>query len=50
MDAEHQALLRGLLAHGGMDDATMGVWDGWAPVLSALLSEGARSPPANCSP
>ncbi|MGA5170406.1 MULTISPECIES: hypothetical protein [Streptomyces] len=44
MDAGHRVLLRGLLSHGGMDDATMDVWDGWAPVLSALLSEGAVAP------
>ncbi|WP_336317886.1 DUF4132 domain-containing protein [Streptomyces lavendofoliae] len=44
VDEEHRALLCGLLAHGGMDDATMDAWDGWAPVLSALLSEGRVAP------
>ncbi|MFF8293131.1 DUF4132 domain-containing protein [Streptomyces sp. NPDC016309] len=46
VDEEHRVLLCGLLAHGGMDDATTDVWDGWAPVLSALLSEGRVAPDA----
>ncbi|MER5309317.1 DUF4132 domain-containing protein [Streptomyces sp. NPDC002773] len=40
VDEEHRLLLAGLLAHGGMDDATPDVWDGWTPVLLALLAEG----------
>ncbi|MBX9421185.1 DUF4132 domain-containing protein [Streptomyces lateritius] len=40
VDEEHRRLLVGLLAHGGMDDAPTHVWDGWTPVLLALLAEG----------
>ncbi|MFD3570634.1 DUF4132 domain-containing protein [Streptomyces sp. NPDC058667] len=40
VDEEHRQLLVGLLTHGGMDDATTDVWDGWTPVLLALLAEG----------
>ncbi|MFC8920647.1 DUF4132 domain-containing protein [Streptomyces sp. NPDC057116] len=44
VDEEHRGLLRGLLSHGGMDEATMDVWDGWTPVLAALLSDGSAGP------
>ncbi|WP_160159725.1 DUF4132 domain-containing protein [Streptomyces sp. WAC05374] len=44
VDEEHRVLLRGLLSHGGMDEATMDVWDGWAPVLTALLRDGTVGP------
>ncbi|MEU2117528.1 DUF4132 domain-containing protein [Streptomyces sp. NPDC016459] len=40
VDEEHRQLLAGLLAHGGMNDATTDLWDGWTPVLLALLAEG----------
>lgn len=44
VDEEHRQLLRGLLTHGGMDDVTTDVWDGWEPVLSALLADGTVAP------